>query len=330
MLSKQRAFEIAFGRHPSPGELDRLHQLGLADPESDTSQIRSVINCFDRQTLPTPITVRFTERDLETVQCGTFRLVLDRHDLAVSRGIIESRDYEPHLSGFLRRTVRPGMTAVDIGANVGFYTMLLGELVEDQGRVLAFEPNTENCRLLMLSIEANGFKNVNLYPFALSVTTGATCFTSAVGTNGQFRVNSRETLVHPNCLVVPTTRLDQIISEQVDFIKADVEGAEYLAFSGGEGLIRRFRPIITSEFSLEMLQRVSGISGANYLRWMRNLGYRAYTLGRTDTLVEEIGDIDEYLSNWGDFYRIEDIAFFPLESDFLPSWSIPPSGRGPD
>jgi len=103
-----------------------------------------------------------------------------------------------------------------------------------------------------------------------------------------------------------------------------------LAFSGGEGLIRRFRPIITSEFSLEMLQRVSGISGANYLRWMRNLGYRAYTLGRTDTLVEEIGDIDEYLSNWGDFYRIEDIAFFPLESDFLPSWSIPPSGRGPD
>jgi glycosyltransferase involved in cell wall biosynthesis len=177
-LSKERAFEIAYGRRPSAAETEQLRHPDLAGGNEPASQLRSVIACFDRQRLPTPLSVRFTERDLERVECGGFSLVLDRCDISVSRSIIASQQYEPHLSAFVRRIVKPGMTAVDIGANVGFYTMLLGERVGRSGRVLAFEPNTENCRLLMLSIDANGFNHIKLYPFALSTNIGAAFFTT--------------------------------------------------------------------------------------------------------------------------------------------------------
>jgi FkbM family methyltransferase len=318
-LSKERAFEIAYGRRPSAAETEQLRHPDLAGGNEPASQLRSVIACFDRQRLPTPLSVRFTERDLERVECGGFSLVLDRCDISVSRSIIASQQYEPHLSALLRRIVKPGMTAVDIGANVGFYTMLLGERVGRSGRVLAFEPNTENCRLLMLSIDANGFNHIKLYPFALSTNIGAAFFTSHIGSNGGFLPNVDTTVTDPNCVVVPSIRLDTIVTEPVHFIKADVEGAEYLAFSGGEGLLRQFHPVITAEFSLEMLQRVSGISGADFLKWMKNLGYRAYLVAREGP-IEEIDDVDTYLSGWGSQFRIEDIAFIPQELNFDPRY----------
>jgi FkbM family methyltransferase len=229
------------------------------------------------------------------------------------------RDYEPHLSKFVRRWVQPGMTAIDIGANVGFYSMLFGDLVGSSGRVLAFEPNSENCRLLMLSIAANGYSHVRLYPFALSHTLGALCFTSHLGSNGGLLPNTGQTITQPNCIVVPGVPLDAIVCESVDFIKVDTEGAEYLALSGAERLIRRYRPIITAEFSLEMLRRVSGIEGPEFLGWMKSLGYRLYVLRRDGVGIEAIPDIAGYLSGWGSALRIEDIAFVPEERTFDPT-----------
>ena len=113
-------------------------------------------------------------------------------------------------------------------------------------------------------------------------------------------------------------RLDAVYREQIDFIKIDVEGAEYLALTGGEGVIRRFRPIIMSEFCLGMLEPVSGVSGSDFLHWIKNFGYRAYVLGRAVAPPEEIGDVSQFLAEWGSNQRMEDLAFIPEESEFDP------------
>jgi FkbM family methyltransferase len=176
----------------------------------------------------------------------------------------------------------------------------------------------ENCRLLLLSIEKNGFDHVKLFPFALSTTIGASLFYHAQGSNGGIIPTTQESITKPNFSVVPAIRLDTFFSEQIDFIKADVEGAEYLALAGAEELIGRFRPIITSEFCLIMLEPVSGISGSDFLRWMKNFGYRAYVIGRDGAPVEEIGDVDRFRAEWGSDHRIENLAFIPQESQFDP------------
>lgn len=317
-LTKAEAFSIAYGREPTSEEMARVLAVAPNDAPTAAGQLRSVITGIDRQVLASPITVRFGEGDLVLLDLKGFRLFADRSDVAVSIQIAETGNYETHLSRFLRRVVKPGMTAVDIGANIGFYTMLLASLVGEHGRVVAFEPNSENCRLLLLTIQANNFRQVTLFPFALAEKIAALYFTPAIGSNGLILPDRKETLLDPNCIVVPSMRLDDIERGQVDVIKADIEGAEYRALRGAEAIIQRCRPIITTEFSLEMLSRVSGVQGQEFLKWMQGFGYRAYLLERTRKTIEAIDDVDAFIASWGDFCRIEDLAFIPSDMDFDP------------
>lgn len=317
-LTKAEAFSIAYGREPTSEEMAHVLALAPNDEPTAAGQLRSVIATIDRQCLASPITVRFGEGDLVLLDLEGFRLFTDRADVSVSVPIARTGKYEKHLSGFFRRVVKPGMTVVDIGANIGFYTMLFASLVGDDGRVLAFEPNSENCRLLLLTIEANNFRQVTLFPFALAEEMAALYFTPAIGSNGLVLPGRKETLLDPNCVVVPSMRLDDIERGQVDVIKADIEGAEYRALRGAEAIIRRCRPIITTEFSLEMLGRVSGVQGPEFLKWMQGFGYRAYLLKRTRNEIDIIEDVDAFFASWGDFCRIEDLAFIPSNMDFDP------------
>lgn len=314
-LTKAEAFAIAYGREPTS---EKAARLPSNDEPTAAGQLRSVIASIDRQVLASPITVRFGEGDIVLLDLGGFRLFADRADAAVSVSIVATGDYETHLSGFHKRVVKPGMTVVDIGANVGFYTMLFASLVGERGRVLAFEPNSENCRILLLTIAANNFHQVTLFPFALAEEMAALYFTPAIGSNGLVLPGRKETLLDPNCVVVPSMRLDAVVSGQVDLIKADIEGAEYRALRGAEAIIRRCHPIVTTELSLEMLSRVSGIHGPEFLKWMQGFGYRAYLLGKDGAAVEAIDDVDAFFAGWGSFYRIEDLAFIPAHMNFDP------------
>ena len=316
LLSKKQAFKIAYGRPPTAAELQRLIVYGIEEADSDASQIRSVITCFQGYSLPTALSVQVTESDLRCVDCGAFKLVIDRWDVVLGRNLLFGQDYDPHLSSFLKRVIKPGMTAVDMGANVGFITMLLGQLVGKSGRVVAFEPNLENCRLLLLSIEKNGFEHVKLFPFAVSDSVGAACFYHARGSNGGFWPKEDQNLTKLGSFIVPTIRLDTVLSERIDFIKVDVEGAEYLALTGAVALIERFRPMIVTEFGPGMLEPVSGVSGSYFLNWMKNFGYRAHVLGGNGAPAEEIDDVDAFVAKWGS--KIGDLIFSPQELQFDP------------
>jgi FkbM family methyltransferase len=314
-LSRAEAFELAYGRKPTAAEEERLAALLPRRPASDAAQLRAVIAGFDGTQLATPIAVRFGAGDIETVDCGDFRLVVDRADRAVGGAVKADRHYERHLSDFVRRIVAPGMTAIDAGANIGFYTMLFARLVGAAGRVLAFEPNSENCRLLLLSRDVNGFDNIRLYPFALSDRIDAVCLAPALGSNGALMPDMRAALAGGNCLVVPSLPLDALPVERADFLKLDIEGAEYRALKGAEQLIWRCRPVIATEFSLEMLERVSGIAGSDMLRWLAGLGYRLFVLDRQNGGLAPIDDIDALLAGWGSHLRVEDLALIPQERE---------------
>jgi hypothetical protein len=107
-------------------------------------------------------------------------------------------------------------------------------------------------------------------------------------------------------------RLDDIVGDRrIDFIKADIEGAEYRALAGATRIIAHHRPIITSELSLEMLGRVSGIKGADYLRWISSLGYHISIVKKDRSGLQQVNDIGAFIADWGSLTRIEDVAFIP-------------------
>jgi hypothetical protein len=91
----------------------------------------------------------------------------------------------------------------------------------------------------------------------------------------------------------------------------DVEGAEGLVSKGASRLIKKHRPIITSEFSLEMLGRVSGMAGTDYLRYFESKDYNVFLIERSSGRLSAIHDIESFVRNYGEQTRIVDLAFLP-------------------
>lgn len=296
------------------------------DVVENISDIRRVIMTLDRQNFPTPIDVRFTATDLGSAQINGISYPIDRHDASVSVPGATAGLWEPHLVACFRRICRRGSIAFDIGANVGYHTLMLAQLVGAEGTCYAFEPNSENCRLILLGTEQNQFANVKLMPIALSDRPGWAYFSRHVGSNGGF-ATCHAALGDGSGVVVPVFILDDLQLPAPDLIKVDVEGAEYRVLKGAEKAIGRSRPAIISEFSLEMTSRVSGVSGAHYLSWIVSMSYDIYLLDRTSSRIAHIQSFEALLKGWGNPVRIEDLLFLPREKAQLIADALRDSAR---
>jgi FkbM family methyltransferase len=175
-----------------------------------------------------------------TATWGPVRVVLNPRDPVVA-GALAFRVYERNELAFVRRTLLPAMTVLDVGANVGAYTALASHAVGPAGRVLAFEPDPESFRYLRETVRENGATNVELVPMAAARREGvARLFTSSSnrGDNRLFESEQSDGSVE-----VRTVRLDDFLAaagiERVDFVKIDVQGFEGEALAGLERTLRR-------------------------------------------------------------------------------------------
>jgi FkbM family methyltransferase len=137
-----------------------------------------------------------------------------------------------------RSRVKPGMTVAEIGANVGFFTLLFSGLAGPAGRVLAFEPDPENFRLLEKNAAANGRANISCRRAAVSAKAGTLKLYLSGENRGDHRVydcgDGRP------CVQTPAVSLDGELGPggRADFIKMDIQGAEYKALLGMEATIK--------------------------------------------------------------------------------------------
>lgn len=310
-VDAKQVFKIVYGRAPSYSELDFLSGLSSLSQKGDwTGLFRAIVGGYDHQWLKTPFTIRFSKEDIEYISIYGVEVSTDRVDISVSLPL-QREEYESHVVRFYRDCLKPGMTFVDVGANIGVYSLIAAKLVGTSGKVFCFEPNSENCRLIMLSAFRNNFQNVFVYPFALADKTGSGFFSTHIGSNGGLISDTPESLSNPSCVVVPTLRLDDVINFKVDCIKIDVEGAEGLVSQGAMRLIETWHPMITSEFSMEMLPRVSGISGKEYLKFYVDNHYDIFLIDRHSQELIPIHDIYSFIDGYGEPTRIEDLAFIP-------------------
>ena len=286
------------------GEVDEAASGDL----TQASTIRRMLGTIEHQVAPTSFSVQLTQGD--TVRCtvGDVELLADAADAAVTPGL-RSGEYESHLTAAFERYCTPGMTVVDVGANLGYYSLLASKLVGESGRVIALEPNSENCRLLLSSLRLHGTGNVQLVPVAADTATGWAYYSTHVGSNGGL-IDDRDLLAHPG-VVVPTFRLDDIVDGPVGFLKMDVEGAEGRVVKGATRLIERDRPVITTELKEEMLQRVSGSSVAEYLGYFEGLGYAPSVLERGSGAEKPYPSVAALLAEWADTDQFRDILLIP-------------------
>ena len=211
---------------------------------------------------------------VELTELPGFRIYAAAADDAVGRHVQAGR-YEPEVEAVFRRLLRPGMGVIDLGANIGFFSMLSASLVGEGGWVLAVEPNPANAKLLEASRQANGFGHVTVCQVAAGTMPGLLAL-HASDSNGTTAGLPDGVDALLAAVTVPCVRVETLLQAdwQVHLIKADVEGAEYNALRGCTGVIARDRPHLVTEFSPSLLSGISGISGPEYLRWLAGLGYR--------------------------------------------------------
>lgn len=196
-------------------------------------------------------------------------------DPSVGRHVMRD-SYEPHVTSVFRARVHPGMHVVDVGANIGYFTMLAASLVGPSGTVLAIEPNADLVKLLEASRRANGFSNVSVAQVAAGRGPGLLVLNPSFG-NGMTSEPPDEVSALVRSITVPSFTLDALVphDRQIGFLKIDVEGAEYNALLGGRPMLERCGPTIVTEFSPDMMPGISGVDGRGYLRFLFDLGYAA-------------------------------------------------------
>jgi FkbM family methyltransferase len=220
-------------------------------------------------------------------RAGEVELFVDPTDFAIGQVILETKQYEPHVTEVVRSQLRPEMTFVDVGANIGYFTMLASNIVGASGRVIAFEPSARNCALLHRSLARAGRANVDLRPFALAEESLFLGY-NASGSNGSIsELDLREEFPLPQ-QVIRTSTLDAEIPEdaRVDVIKMDVEGAEYRVLQGGKGVVARCRPKLVTEFSPGPLRELSKVEPEGYLEALFALGYRVAVIEEDGSLLD--------------------------------------------
>ncbi|HBB68204.1 MAG: hypothetical protein A2X28_11350 [Elusimicrobia bacterium GWA2_56_46] len=185
------------------------------------------------------------------------------------------------------RFIRPGMTVLDIGANIGFFTLLFSRLAGETGRVIAFEPDPDNFRLLRKTLDANNRKNVECEQKAVSEGDGAEKLFLSEEHRGDHRIfDSGDDRKSIN---INTISVDGKLGPQgrADFIKMDIQGAEFRALAGMERTIRN-SPGLTMlcEFSPALLKKAGAGPGA-FLEKLLSYGFTMKYLDEETCSVKE-------------------------------------------
>lgn len=180
---------------------------------------------------------------------GRYKIFVDTQDVGLSSHIMLDGYWEMWVTEAIAQLVHPGMVVADIGANLGYFTLLMAELVGPSGRVHAFEPNPRMVDRLTRSLDVNGFlSRVSVHQVALGAADGeklALVVPPHEPKNAYLELHGAA--APEGSAVIETLRLDSRPDwSAIEFAKIDVEGAEELVWAGAAGLLggNRLRTVI--------------------------------------------------------------------------------------
>jgi len=203
------------------------------------------------------------------------RMAVDPFEF-VGRHIYVEGVFEHECTDLVLRLVKPGDCFLDVGAHIGYFTLLAARAVGPRGTVHAFEASPHTSGILRENITINGFANVQVHEKAVSDTCGVVTFYTS----------SRENLGRSGMLdpggaagraLVPSITVDSLLPQlpKVKMVKIDVEGGEMLVIRGMDALIARDKPYILFELTQEWLLRM-GTEAASLCGHLKQRGYALF------------------------------------------------------
>ncbi len=208
--------------------------------------------------------------------------------------------YEPEVAWVMMRALRAEDNCVDVGACVGFFTLLMSQLVGPKGTVVSVEPSPDNLerlkRNLDLNLHDNPISNVSFVEQPLAARAEEVAFYRSADSSGghalwppeRWHENVKTQEMHPAATGMTATTLNRITPDPCRLIKLDTEGAEERILQGGADVLRnQHPPFIVAEMNAFGLDQM-GCSSESLRGFMRLHGYDTFALypdGATPELV---------------------------------------------
>jgi len=209
--------------------------------------------------------------DDEVVETNGFKMVVDRDLSAFDPTMVGTGKavWEPEMVEFLSKIVKPGWTVMDLGAESGYFALLMSQLVGSSGRVYAFEADPVSVARINKSVALNRFSNITVVGKAVSDQPGIAKFYAdgMRGALGYHRFGNQDG-IDVECVSVDSVIPPDV---KVSFFKMDIEGSEWKALKGMQRTLRSCNSFIT-EFLTPGLRRTGGDPWA-YLAQLADAGF---------------------------------------------------------
>lgn len=204
-----------------------------------------------------------------------------RPDEHVQQNIFFHNYYEKNETGYWKKMAANSKTVLDVGGNVGYYSLLASSLVGTGGKVFMFEPVNINLERAKKNIRLSGFTNIQCVKKAVSNQPGTIRIRIADNNNLGMSGMAESINNDGQDEEVEGITLDQFAKDNqldcVDLIKVDVEGAEPLVLQGGREILSRCSPVIMMEVCTDTLVRLSfGLE--DVYRPLAEMGYKPYLI----------------------------------------------------
>lgn len=250
------------------------------------------------------------DADLEWVRANDYQLQVHRGDHGTVAEFLRRKGvYEGDVVRLFRGLVKPGDHVLDVGANIGYFTVLLSRLVGPQGRVYAVEPDPNNFALLQKNVASNACSNVEAFQMALSDHSGVQTLHTDRESSSVHSLASGNVMVEGGSVSVATSTLDDFARQyipggRVDVMKIDAQGAEGQIFSHGETLLTAGAMTMLLEYWPYGLESF-GTDPELFLRNLERLGFSFRLMSRkqlrpqmdADALLADLAGRD--FSKWG-------------------------------
>ena len=216
--------------------------------------------------------------------------------------------FEPHTTQVIKQNISSGDIVIDIGANIGYFTLIMAKGIRENGKVFSFEPEPKNFELLKKNVEINNYSNVILEKKAIGNKTGTAKLYLAdrknnVFSSGMHRI-FRSDLVSQiaDPILINIIKLDDYLQDlkfikKIRLIKIDVEGAEFDVLKGMNKILDENKEIkIVMEFSSENLEDY-GSNAYDVVDFLMNKGFKLSVINEVEKRMEEVTGIKEIIDS---------------------------------
>ena len=221
--------------------------------------------------------------NLAITRVRNFKMFVNTKDTLLTPHLIMGGCWEMHITPLFEGLIKEGFTVIDIGANMGYYTLIAGLRVGSSGRVYAFEPAPNNYDILRKNIEINGLSNIVISSQkALLDKQGEVEFRAYETQTGGSSIFYKDPQIAGQNISVQTAALDVFLGDtsKVDVIKLDAQGAEPLIFEGMKNVIASSPNLkIILEFAPECLI-ASGNEPGEFLQSILDMGFSIKLIDR--------------------------------------------------